>query len=260
MTVAVFLFAGKSIENVRHHKNVKICTTPAKLNKLVALPTFDTLRVFSENLAAVQMYRPEVVLSRPISVGFSILELAKLRTYEFYYDFILPSFKHGRVAFMAGDTDSFVVKIDGVGDVNGILKANRHLFDFSNLPEGHPLKDDSNRMIPGKVKFELGDHVCMEFCALSPKCYSMLTDSGFRQARKGSKQVIKHEVYKECLLTNTCHSSNVCELRNYGQELYHVSVSRRVLSPIDLKRHYLNKIESLSFGHYKIAALQVFDD
>lgn len=134
----------------------------------------DTLRVFSDNLAAVQMFRLQVVLSRPISVGFCILELVKLRTYEFYYEFMMPSFQHGRVAFLAGDTDSFVVKIDGLNNVNRVLKSNKHLFDFSNLPNGHPLKNDTNRMTSGKVKFELGGNVCIEWCSLSSKCYSML--------------------------------------------------------------------------------------
>lgn len=248
-----FIYTGKSIENVRNHKDVKICTDPTKLERLVALPTFGRLQVFDENLVAVQMFRPKVVLNRPISVGFSVLELAKLRTYEFYYDFIKPSFKHGTVSFLAGDTDSFVLKISGINDTDRILKANQHLLDCSNLPDGHYLKNDTNKMVPGKVKFELGDHVCLEFCALSPKCYSMKTDKGFRQARKGSKYEIRHEVYKKCLLTDTCHTGNIREVRNYGQNLYHVSVSRRILSPIDTKRYYYSQTESLSFGHYRIA-------
>lgn len=211
----MFNVAGKSIENVRNFKQVHIVTNDSKLQRLTALPSFGTLRIFNENLAAVQMYRTEVTLNRPISVGFTILELAKLRTYDFYYGFVKPAFKDGSVSFLAGDTDSFVLKIDRISieKVENILQANRSIFDFSNLPEKHRLKHDANRMVPGKVKFELGDAVCLEFCALSPKCYSMMTDKGFRQARKGSKREIKHELYKQCLLTDTCHTETTREVK-----------------------------------------------
>ena len=145
------------------------------------------------------MFWTEVTLNRPISVGFTILELAKLRTYDFYYGFVKRAFKDGSVSFLAGDTDHFVLKIDGISieKVENTLQANRSIFYFSNLPDKHRLKDDANRMEPGKVKFELGDAVCLEFCALLPKCYSRIADKGFRQARKGSKREIKHEHYKK---------------------------------------------------------------
>lgn len=156
-----------------------------------------------------------------------ILELAKLVTYEFFYDFVKPAFKDGSVSFLAGDTDSFILKIDGIDSVDQILKENSHLFDFSNLSKGHPLKDDSNKIVPGKVK--------LEFCALSPKCYSMKTDTGYKQAHKGSKKDLKHELYKQCMLSDSCHADDVSEIRNYGQNLYHVSATRRLLTPIDTK-------------------------
>lgn len=215
-------------------------------------PTFATLHEFGENVAAVQMHKERVILNRPYAVGFCVLELAKLETYKFYYEFVQPAFKEGSVALLTQDTDSFLIKIDGFSDVNKILKRHSHLFDFSNLPDGHELKSDENRLKPGYVKFELGAEVCCEFCALSPKCYSLRTDSGFKQTIKGSKRRLSHERYKECQLREKFEEEKVREIKNYGQELYQVSVLRRVLNPIDTKRYYLNPTESLSFGHYKI--------
>ena len=58
-----------------------------------------------------------------------------LRIYEFSYDF-----KHGTVSYLAGDTENFVLKVSGLNDVDRILKANQHLLDCSNLPDGHYLK------------------------------------------------------------------------------------------------------------------------
>lgn len=223
------------------------------MTRLVSKPTFDCLRVFDENLTAVQMHRSVVQLNRPIAVGFTILELSKLAVYSFYYDFIKPTLsKDGRVQFLAGDTDSFVLKISGVPDLTDRYKRNKHLFDFSNMPEGHPLKDDTNKLIPGKVKFELPGHVGLEFVALSPKCYSLKTDQGFKQARKGHSREVRHELYKECLLQSTCHSENVNEIRTYGQQLYQVSVTKRALNVLDVKRFHIDSINSVSFGHYSL--------
>lgn len=240
------------MESVRSHKDVKICTSAERLHKLVGLPTFATLHEFGENLAAVQLNKERVVLNRPFAVGFCVLELAKLETYKFYYDFVQPAFKDGSVSLLMQDTDSFLIKIDGYDDVDKILKKHSHLFDFSNLPEGHKLKNDDNRMKPGYVKFELGAEICCEFCALSPKCYSLRTDTGFKQTMKGSRKRLSHELYKECLLEDKCHEDKVRDIKNYGQTLYQVSVLRRLLNPIDLKRYYQNTTKSLSFGHYKI--------
>ena len=94
-------------------------------------------------------------------------------------------------------TDSFVLKIDGIDDVNSILWANRKSFDFSNLPLGHALKDDTFRMCPGYMKFELGYQICFEFCGLSPKCYSIRTSGGFKQTAKWTKLKMAHELYKK---------------------------------------------------------------
>ena len=240
------------MECVRSHKDVRICTNPESLHRLVSLPTFATLHEIDENLAAVQMHKERVVLNRPYAVGFCVLELAKLETYKFYYEFVKPTFKDGEVSLLMQDTDSFLIKIDGYDDVDKILKENAHLFDFSNLPADHKLKDDGNRMKPGYVKFELGAEICIEFCGISPKCYSLRTDAGFKQTMKGSRKRLSHGMYKECLLEERCHIHKVRDIRNYGQTLYQACGLRRLLNPVDIKRYYMNTTVSLSFGHYKI--------
>jgi hypothetical protein len=191
-----------------------------------------------------------VCLSRPITVGFAILELSKLSVYSFYYDFVKTDLaKDGKVNFLAGDTDSLIIKVSGVPDLEDRYRKSEHLFDFSNLPEGHYLKSDRNRMVLGKVKFELPGHVCCELLALSPKCYSMKTDKGFKQAKKGCSRELRHELYKECLLFGSCCTMNVNEIQHYDQKLYQVSARKKVLNILDIKRYHLNATDSVSFGH-----------
>ena len=46
---------GKTIENVRKHRDVKLVTTDEKTNKLVSEPNYHTTKRFSKNLLAIEM-------------------------------------------------------------------------------------------------------------------------------------------------------------------------------------------------------------
>ena len=63
---------GKTMENLRKRVNVKLVNDKVKLSKLVAQPSFDAFRIFSEDLAAVNMKKTKLYLNRPIYVGFAI--------------------------------------------------------------------------------------------------------------------------------------------------------------------------------------------
>ena len=52
MNNAVF---GKTIENVRDHRDIKLVTTNEKRNQLASEPNYHTLKYFSENLLANEM-------------------------------------------------------------------------------------------------------------------------------------------------------------------------------------------------------------
>ena len=50
---------GKTIENVRKHRDVKLVTTDEKTNKLVSEPNYHTTKRFSKNLLAIEMKKNE---------------------------------------------------------------------------------------------------------------------------------------------------------------------------------------------------------
>ena len=52
MNNAVF---GKTMENVRKHRNIKLVKTYRRRNKLVFEPNYYTIKCFSENLVAIEM-------------------------------------------------------------------------------------------------------------------------------------------------------------------------------------------------------------
>ena len=46
---------GKTMENVRNHRDIKLVTTNARRNELVSEPNYHTTKHFSEDLVATEM-------------------------------------------------------------------------------------------------------------------------------------------------------------------------------------------------------------
>ena len=103
MNNAVF---GKMIENVRNHRDIKLIVTEERRKKLVSERNYESCKVFSEDLMAIEMRKTSVLLNKPIPVGQAILDISKTLMYEFWYDYIKPKYgDKAKLCYM--DTDSF---------------------------------------------------------------------------------------------------------------------------------------------------------
>ena len=71
------------------------------------------------------------MLSKPIYVGFTVLDLSKWKMYDFHYNFIKKNFN---AELLFTDTDSLTYEIKSE-DVYEELFKHKHLFDFSNYPK-----------------------------------------------------------------------------------------------------------------------------
>ena len=56
MNNAVF---GKTMENIRKHRNIKLATTDKKRNKLVSEPNYHTMNYISKYLSIIEMNKRE---------------------------------------------------------------------------------------------------------------------------------------------------------------------------------------------------------
>ena len=75
MNNAVF---GKTIENIRKHRNIKLATTDKKRNKLVSKPNYHTMNYISKYLSIIEMNKTRVKMNKPIYLGLSILDISKI--------------------------------------------------------------------------------------------------------------------------------------------------------------------------------------
>ena len=170
---------GKTMENVRKHRDIKLVTTEEKIIKLVLEPNYHTTKQFSENLLAIEMKKTKVKMNKPVYLGMSILDISKTLTYEFWYDYIKP--KYGdkeKLCYM--DIDSFVIHITTEDFYRDIANDIEKWFDTSNFDENYkrPLAIGKIKKIIGLFKVELTGKIMKEFCALKAKMYAYLMDDG----------------------------------------------------------------------------------
>ena len=66
MNYSVF---GKTMENIRKHKDIKLVTTDKKRSKLVSEPNYHTINYISEDLSIIEMNKTKVKINKPIYLG-----------------------------------------------------------------------------------------------------------------------------------------------------------------------------------------------
>ncbi len=67
------------MENLRKRRRIDLVQDPDRLKKLVAQPAFKSVKIFNENMAAVERYKSTPTLNKPIYVGFTVLDLSRVR-------------------------------------------------------------------------------------------------------------------------------------------------------------------------------------
>ena len=129
---------GKTMENVRKHRDIKLVTTERRRNYLVSEPNYQTKKFFTENLLAIEMKKTEILINKPVCLELSILELSKILMYEFWYDYVKPKYgEKAKLCYM--DTDSFIVYIKTDGIYKNIAQNVETRSDTSNYELDRPL-------------------------------------------------------------------------------------------------------------------------
>ena len=173
---------GKTMENIRKHRNIKLVTNKEKYLQTVMKPNFKSGVLFDENLMGCEMGHTKVVMKKPVYLGQTISDLSKIVMYEFHYDYMKPKFKDFQLCYV--DTDSLVYHIKAEDFYTDIANDMEERFDTSGyVPDGYyvpgtavlphrPLPIGKNKKVIGLMKGELGGTIMTEFMLLRPKLYS----------------------------------------------------------------------------------------
>ena len=135
---------GKTLENIRKHRDIKLVTTDRKRSKLVSEPNYHTINLISEDLSIIEMEKTKVKMNKPIYLGLSILEISKILMYEFWYDYMKPKY-HDNVKLCYMDTDSFVMHFKTNDFYKDIASDVENRFDTSNYEVSRPLPTGKNK-------------------------------------------------------------------------------------------------------------------
>ena len=160
---------GKTIENLRKRINVRLVNNAKDFLKYTSKPTYVTYKLFDKDYVAIHEIKPDLVLNKPIYVGFTILDLSKWMMYDFHYNFIKKNFD---AELLFTDTDSLVHEIKSKNVYEEFFKW-KDLFDFSNYSKDSIFCDDTNKKVFGKMKDEYGGVIIDQFIGLKSKMYSI---------------------------------------------------------------------------------------
>ena len=123
---------GKTMENVRKYRDIKLVTTDKKRSKLVSEPNYHTINLISENLSIIETRRKKVKMNKPIYLGLSILEVSKLLMYEFWNDYMKPKYGDSvKLCYM--NADSFIMNIKAEDFSKDVANYVEKRFDISNM-------------------------------------------------------------------------------------------------------------------------------
>ena len=262
---------GKTCENIRNRRDIKLCTTAKKAQRLFNKPKYKDHTIFkSDELIAVEMAKTKIKYDKPVYLGTCILDLSKLLMYEFHYDFIKPLYGE-KVELLFTDTDSLCYEIQTEDIYEDMLK-HKDMFDFSDYPKNHKCYDETNKKVIGKFKDEAKGKIITEFIGLRPKLYSYTIEGDKDELKKlklkqenkkgkGIKEtVIKnkltHENYRKALFGEEKSeliqnvSFNIIKSKNHVMNS--VKVDKIGLSCMDPKRWvWDNNKNTYAIGHYK---------
>ena len=164
---------GKTLENVRNHRDIKLVTTNEKRRKYVSEPNFVSSKCFNENLMAIEMRKIKTTMNKPVYLGQSTVDISKPLMCEFYCAYLKP--KYGdklRLCYM--DIHSFIIHIqteDFYKDISGDVTKCFDTLDYKKKIKRSLVKRIKKRVL-SIFKDELDGMIKTELSVPRAKTYS----------------------------------------------------------------------------------------
>ena len=128
---------GKTCENVMNRVDVRLVRERKKALRQILKPNYKQHTIYNEDLVGILMGLNKVKLNKPSYVGVAILDLSKILMYDFYYDFVQPTWGP-RAGVLFTDTDSLALQVHTEDLYKDIEPHVVSWFDTSKLKPGNP--------------------------------------------------------------------------------------------------------------------------
>ena len=103
----------------------------------VNLSTFKKLEDLGDDFAEIELVKGRQKLNLPIQIGYAILQYAKLKMLEWYYDFLLAYVDRSDFEYIEMDKDSAYFAISGL-TLRDVIKPQKRQDFFSPILFGFP--------------------------------------------------------------------------------------------------------------------------
>ena len=217
---------GSLIMDKTKFTQLKYTNNPNKACLFVNQPNFKKMNELEENLFEVEFVKDSVKLDLPIQLGYFILQYAKLRMLEFYYDFMDVYIDRRHFQYIEMDTDSAYMAISAE-KLEDLVKPDLKQRFYNELSQWFPSKhchvhkfhymqtklgdkdfiqppcckkqEKYDRITPGLFKLEASGE---EMIALSPKTYLLKQKDTCKFSCKGvnkSRVINPERIFKSVL-------------------------------------------------------------
>nr|AWB14611.1 structural protein [Fresh Meadows densovirus 3] len=217
-----------------------------------------------DNKFLCEMKPDSVKLNKPIQIGFTILEYAKLHMYSFIYD-IKDVFKDD-VRFLYTDTDSIMMwfNLPDPWIALWITDKIKKQLDFAKMVDKWGIGDKSTDKQSGLWSPEADGKTIVEYVGLRSKSYAykfadneeviknkgVMKNAAILDSTDNVVGKVTFDIYKNALFTGTDYRVRQHVIRSKNHEVYSRPEYKLGISGNDLKRTVLaNRKDSLPFGY-----------
>ncbi|XP_045600643.2 uncharacterized protein [Procambarus clarkii] len=246
---------SKSLTDVSKYGNKHYLVTDRKaFLKCTGNPFFKRSLLLSKDRVICTVNPKSLLVNTPVYLGYHILQIAKRRLYEFWYNVVKPAYGD-KASLLYTDTDSFIIKLNCCDVFEELNKAPLvDCMDFSNFLDTRPSYPISREGELGLLKSVIGTKIINQLIALRPKTYSFTTQDGDHTCKcKGVpyhlQEKLSHESFQRALETNTSIRFVSRSIRNVQGKICTCCSTCRGLSAFDDKRYILSPTQSLAYGH-----------
>ncbi|XP_037774372.1 uncharacterized protein LOC119570884 [Penaeus monodon] len=233
---------GRCLMNpLKRLERTSVVCKPSSFLKKIRSPLFKRLIPLAPNRVITISRLPSVKMEYPQYVGFTILELAKFKFYNFYYK-VLKAHYGDRVKLCYSDTDSYILSVE-TDDIEKELSISplKEWIDTSNFSHDHPLYNPSTKGKLGLLKSETGEIPIKEAICLKPKTYSLLlnndqSSTGVKGIGRSEKRKLKHDNFRRILFEKEVHFFKQVSITNVKGQITTTETNKRGLSLYDDKR------------------------
>ena len=126
---------GKTMENVKKHRDIKLVTTDKRKNQLVSESNYHTIKYFSDYFST-EMKKIELKMNKLVYLSIPTLKISKTLMYEFWCEYIKLKYQNN-AKLCCMDTDSFIIHMKSEDFYKDIDNDVEKWFDTSDYSEDY---------------------------------------------------------------------------------------------------------------------------